>query len=387
MLLPSAASMRRVVFPSGRLQRVLRVRSAVSTAAGDEDAGYLGASGIDSQAPVARARLEEHLFDTLVDDLLVLAYAHRSPLAPSLDQLDKRERRMATDHAERLSLTNLFTTPLAKLPTRPLDPGPPTTNLLSLKAARYDLYNKDFQQGRYRRRLNNIIDYTTIRDATFSKLDRLRTKQIREVHRGFEKHFSPRVDHLPALRKVVLKIWDEKTVNNKQILLSALLSLEAITGAPATPLLATLKDATKTIRVGMPIGASVTLHPPQAYEFLDKCTQTLLPRLREWPGISPLGANKNKRSGAVGFKIPVGSVGAFPDIEPHFDLYPQLFEIGVEVHTTAGSERGAVALLSGFQMPFRAREEVLAELKEAEALGRAKQVDDPFAKYKKNEKK
>ncbi|KAJ3289947.1 hypothetical protein HDU79_003658 [Rhizoclosmatium sp. JEL0117] len=348
---------------------------------------FASVSGIDPLAPVARARLEEHHFSSLADDLLVLAYTHKSPLAPSAAEFEaakKKAEALRLDE-KRLSLTKLFQTPLAKLPTRPLDSPFPVTNLLSLKAARYDMYHANMAGGRMRRRLSNIIDYTTITDSQYSKLDRMKIKEVREFHRGFEKNFSPRIDHLPAIRKVVLKIWDEKAVNNKQILLPALLSLEAISGTRAEPLYATIKDATKVIRVGMPLGAQVTLHPPQAHEFLDKCTQTLLPRLREWPGISPLCSKRGKSTGIIGFKIPVGSVGAFPDIEPHFDLYPQLFEINVEIHTTAGTDKGAVALLSGFQMPFRTREEVVAELKAGEEARKAGIVEDPYAKFKKKE--
>ncbi|KAJ3022993.1 UNVERIFIED_CONTAM: hypothetical protein HDU68_008839 [Siphonaria sp. JEL0065] len=369
----------------------LRRRLATTTSASttSPSSSHIASSGIDALVPVVRARLEEHHYNTLADDLLVLAYSHESPLAPSAADARlklQRDAELATTE-KRLSLTKLFQTPLEKLPTRPLDSLFPTTNLLSLKAVRYSMYHANTAGGRIRRRLSNILDYTTITDAQFSKLDRLKTKEVRELHRGFEKNFSPRVDHLPAIRKVVLKIWDEKAINNKQILLPALLSLEAITGATAQVLYATSKDTTKTIRVGMPLGAQVTLSPPLAHEFLDKCTQTLLPRLREWPGISPLCSKKGKSVGIIGFRIPVGSVGAFPDIEPHFDIYPQLFEINVEIHTTAGTDKGAVALLSGFQMPFRSREEVLDEIKAGEAARNANKVEDPFAKFRKKEEK
>ncbi|KAI9322018.1 hypothetical protein BDR26DRAFT_1015462, partial [Obelidium mucronatum] len=210
-------------------------RRAFSAAAGAPD--FLGRSGIDAAAAVVRARLEEHHYATLVDDLLVLAYAHESPLAPGAAAAAAKLQRDsdAAARAKRLSLTALFQTPLAKLPTRPLDAAFPTTNLLSLKAARYGMYHTNPANGRMRRRLSNIIDYTTITDSQFNKLDRARIKEVRDFHRGFEKNFSPRVDHLPAIRKVVLWIREEKAINNKQLLLPALLSLESITGMRAEP--------------------------------------------------------------------------------------------------------------------------------------------------------
>ncbi|KAJ3379781.1 hypothetical protein HDU84_006417 [Entophlyctis sp. JEL0112] len=371
-----------------RVRAPVRALAAVADAASDArpvgSPNYAASSGIHPDAPVARSRLEEHLYNTLIDDLMILSYCHSSPLAPSAKDATAAVAKAASEREKRLSVTSLFQIPLEKLPTRPLDPGVPTTNLISLKCSRYGMYRPSESRGRFRRRLGNIIDYTTVTDAQHAKLERLKNKDVRHLHRGFETNFSPRPDHLPAIRKVVLKVWDEKAVNNKQILLPALFSLESITGVKAEPLFATLEHATKVIRAGMPLGAQVTLHPPLAHQFLDKCTQTLLPRLREWPGISPLNPrHKSTRTGILSFKIPAGSVGGFPDVEPHFDLYPRLFDVTVEIHTTCGNEKSAVALLSGFQMPFRERSEALdehvaARKKAAEAGGGG----DAYAKYK-----
>lgn len=46
------------------------------------------------------------------------------------------------------------------------------------------------------------------------------------------------------------------------------MSLQAISGLRATPLFATKGDASKKIRAGMPLGASVSLTQQDMYNFL-----------------------------------------------------------------------------------------------------------------------
>jgi large subunit ribosomal protein L5 len=75
----------------------------------------------------------------------------------------------------------------------------------------------------------------------------------------------------------------------------------------------------------MPLGATVSLGGQEMYNFLDKMIQCVLPRIREWPGVNPIGDDK----GSISFMLPASAVGTFPDIEPHFDSFPRLFDIEV----------------------------------------------------------
>ena len=132
------------------------------------------------------------------------------------------------------------------------------------------------------------------------------------------------------------------------------MSLQAITGKLPEPVFATKGDSTKKIRAGMPLGAKVSLTGHDMFYFLDKLVQCVMPRIREWKGLNPRGDNK----GSLQMLLPASVVGTFPDIEPHFDMFPKLFDVKINFSTTGQSDRETVMLLSGFQVPFLDKVEV-----------------------------
>ena len=121
----------------------------------------------------------------------------------------------------------------------------------------------------------------------------------------------------------------------------------------------------------MPLGARVELTGRDMYLFLDKMTQCVLPRISDWPGINPEGNNK----GVISFDLPSASVGCFPDIEPHFDMFPRLFDTTVTMHTSGKSDWESTLCLSGFQLPF-------LEAKIIKEVDATDKVDDPWALLK-----
>ena len=105
----------------------------------------------------------------------------------------------------------------------------------------------------------------------------------------------------------------------------------------------------------MPMGAHILLRNEDMYNFIDKTVQCVLPRIPDWKGVPP-----NFKNGNVTMKLPASSIGInylttgyFPDIEPHFDMFPKMFDLDVTFHTTAKNEREAILCLSGFQIPFQ----------------------------------
>ena len=108
------------------------------------------------------------------------------------------------------------------------------------------------------------------------------------------------------------------------------------------------------------------------YEFMDKLIHIVMPRLREWPGMNPI----REKSG-VKLTLDQSAVGYFPDIEPFFDMYPNLFDVDISIYTTGRDVREDTALLSALGMPFLEETEMPKEKED--------NVDpnDPFASFKK----
>ncbi|KAJ3227693.1 hypothetical protein HK099_000798 [Clydaea vesicula] len=148
------------------------------------------------------------------------------------------------------------------------------------------------------------------------------------------------------------------------------MSISSITGKRAEPLFAKKGDSTKKIREGMPMGAKVDLTGKDMYEFLDKLKETVLPRLREWEGVHP----SMGRDGSITISLPDHAVGYFPDIEPHFDMYPRLFDTDIKIFSNCANEKDLVLLLSGFGIPFSPK----VYVKKTNENGK-----DPWARYRK----
>lgn len=152
------------------------------------------------------------------------------------------------------------------------------------------------------------------------------------------------------------------------------MALQSITGIRANPLLATAADASRSIRPGMPLGATCKLKGPFAYHFLDKLITCVLPRMNDWEGINPVGNGK----ACINFTLPAKAVGLFPDIEPHFDSFPRLNDLDIMLETTGSNDMEAILLLSGFQMPFLKRKI------EVETTESSDKPFDPWAQFRYN---
>ncbi|KAH6561330.1 hypothetical protein BASA62_009886 [Batrachochytrium salamandrivorans] len=271
---------------------------------------------------VYRPRLEEHYYNSLLEDLIVLSYDHSSPKA-SLDSLKSSAEwnRSLGPHP----LHDLYSVTMAQLPTLP-ESAQGVSSLLALKPVQHGT-----RKRRYRKLLYNPIDYTAVP----------RHILLARPPPPPPLPFSPLPSRMPVLKSIVLKIWCEAAVSNKNMLLGAIMCLQSITGVQAYPLFAETGDSSKRIRAGMPLGARVEITGTQMFGFLDKLTQCVLPRMREFEGINPVGDN----SGMMKLTLPDTALGYFPDIEPHFDMYPQMFETDVMMYTTGKCDWGDLAAL------------------------------------------
>ncbi len=101
------------------------------------------------------------------------------------------------------------------------------------------------------------------------------------------------------------------------------------------------------IRDGMPIGASVTLRKDQMYTFLTKLIHIVLPRIRDFRGISPNGFD-----GRGNYNLGLTEQLIFPEIS--YDDVTQIRGLDISIVTTAKTDEEARALLKSFGMPFTA---------------------------------
>ena len=100
------------------------------------------------------------------------------------------------------------------------------------------------------------------------------------------------------------------------------------------------------IRDGMSIGASVTLRKDQMYTFLTKLIHIVLPRIRDFRGISPDGFD-----GRGNYNLGLKEQLIFPEVS--YDDVTQIRGLDISIVTTAKTDEEARALLKSFGMPFK----------------------------------
>lgn len=156
---------------------------------------------------------------------------------------------------------------------------------------------------------------------------------------------------LPRLRKVTLSMGVGKAIENKKLLETALASLTKIAGQRAVATAAKKSVASWHVRDGMLVGAKVTLRGARAYEFLDRLIAVVIPRIRDFRGLS------RRFDGRGGYSLGLAEQTVFPEID--LDQVEGAQGLNVTIDIAGGSDAASRALLEEFGFPF-VREEAKA---------------------------
>lgn len=162
-----------------------------------------------------------------------------------------------------------------------------------------------------------------------------------------KKQFGYKNDlEVPQIEKVVLNVGLGKSLKDSNFLDNVESTLMRITGQKPIKTKAKKSISNFKIRKGMVIGMKVTLRGQRMYDFLEKLVNIVLPRVRDFRGLSvkaiDQGGNLN-----VGIKEHL----AFPEIKA--DEIEKLHGLEIAVVTTAKNRDEGKALLAGFGFPFK----------------------------------
>jgi large subunit ribosomal protein L5 len=152
---------------------------------------------------------------------------------------------------------------------------------------------------------------------------------------------------VPRLEKVVINMGMGDATQNAKILDPAVAEMAQITGQRPVVTKAKKSIAAFKVREGMPIGVMVTLRGDRMYEFLDRFITIVLPRVRDFKGVSTKSFD-----GRGNYTIGLHDQLIFPEID--YAKAEKLKGMNVTVVTTAKSDDHARALLRGLGLPFRA---------------------------------
>ena len=117
---------------------------------------------------------------------------------------------------------------------------------------------------------------------------RLKEKYKNEIAAALKKKFDYKnVMEIPKLEKVIVNMGVGEAVQNSKAIDAAVGDMTIITGQKPVVTKAKKSIAAFKLRAGMPIGCKVTLRGDRMYEFVDKLITVVLPRVRDFRGISP----------------------------------------------------------------------------------------------------
>ena len=151
---------------------------------------------------------------------------------------------------------------------------------------------------------------------------------------------------VPKVAKVVVNIGMGEASQNVKLLDVAALELGQITGQRAVVTRAKKSIANFKIRRGMPIGCCVTLRGDRMYEFLGRLCNVVLPRVRDFKGLSP-----NAFDGRGNYTLGLKDQLVFPEID--YTRVGKITGMNITLTTTAKNDEEGRELLRLLGVPLR----------------------------------
>ncbi len=175
---------------------------------------------------------------------------------------------------------------------------------------------------------------------------------LKEMYRGdiipaMMKAFSyQNVFQVPKVKKVVINMGVGEATQNADVLEAAVSDLARISGQKPIITKAKRSISAFKVRAGMNVGCKVTLRGDRMYDFLEKLFNVVLPRVRDFRGISPDGFD-GRGNISLGLKEQI----IFPEID--YDKVSKIRGMNITITTDAKTDEEGLYLMKALGMPFK----------------------------------
>jgi large subunit ribosomal protein L5 len=178
-------------------------------------------------------------------------------------------------------------------------------------------------------------------------MNRMKERYQKDIVPVLMKEFSlDNVMQVPRVSKVTVNIGMGEARENPKALDAAVSDITQITGQKPIVTKAKKAIANFKLREGMLNGIKVTLRSEKMWAFLDRLMNIVLPRVRDFRGISP-----NSFDGRGNYSLGLREQLIFPEIE--YDKIDKIRGLEITIVTTAPNDEQARRLLQLLGMPFR----------------------------------
>jgi len=191
------------------------------------------------------------------------------------------------------------------------------------------------------------VEVATAPDAPREGLPRMQQRYREDIVPALMKEFGyANVMQAPRITKISVNIGLGEAIQNSKAIEAATGDLALITGQKAVVTKAKNSIAVYKLREGMPIGAMVTLRGPRMWDFLDRLINIVLPRQRDFQGVSP-----DSFDGRGNYSIGLREQLVFPEID--YDKVDKVRGLEITIVTSARTDEEGRRMLALFNMPFK----------------------------------
>ncbi|MCK5558914.1 MAG: 50S ribosomal protein L5 [Candidatus Hydrogenedentes bacterium] len=152
---------------------------------------------------------------------------------------------------------------------------------------------------------------------------------------------------VPRVERIVVNMGLGDAHTDSKILDAGMAELAAITGQKPKVTRARKSISGFKLRAGMMIGCMVTLRGDRMYEFMDRLLNVVIPRIRDFRGVSPDSFDERGS-----FTLGIREQTIFPEVVYDKVLGPQGMNISFVIANSKTVEQSR-ELLRAFGMPFK----------------------------------
>lgn len=176
---------------------------------------------------------------------------------------------------------------------------------------------------------------------------RLRLQYDSSIAKELQKELGLKNLHeVPRLEKIIVNVGLGRAKDEKRVMEAAANTVRKITGQHPIETVARNSIAGFKLREGNKIGLKVTLRGDRMYEFLDRVITLVLPRLRDFHGVSTKAFDRQGN-----YSLGFADQSVFPELS--FEETTVSHGLQAVLVISAKEKEHARALLEKFGMPFQ----------------------------------
>lgn len=174
----------------------------------------------------------------------------------------------------------------------------------------------------------------------------LKENYIKTIRPALQKELGlSSIEATPKLEKITLNTSSKDFKTDKELLTKTKAWVATITGQTPVETKAKKSIAAFNLREGEVVGVKVTLRGNRMYDFFQKLTSIVLPRIKDFQGVSKTTID---RSG--NYTLGLSEQIVFPEVE--YDKIGRIQGLEITISTSAKDADSSLKLLTALGMPF-----------------------------------